>query len=132
MQLFNNYYEKHRSSINLSRLERAKAHEYVIVLNTMLHASKKSKKLLTSKDFPNNVKVQAAFDVLKYNPDGFFKVIFDLSNESKHANFAGEPNVSNASNLGLNIENSPTKTTQYIPREHTNMWKHIERTRGPH
>ena len=128
---FDQYYAGRRNQLNNARLDRMKSNEYVSVLNLFLDASNKGKRTLAYKDVPNSPKMYEAFELLRSDPDLFFNALSKMSDDSKHKK--KEPvNQSNVSNLGLQIENEPTKTTQYIPTKPASMWKYIERSRGPH
>lgn len=127
---FDKYYAGRRNQINLGRLERSRDNEYVIVFNVCMEASKKGKSLIVYKDLPSGPRIYDAFDTLKSNPDKFFNVLSDISIPPVVPTVP--VNQSNASNLGLQIENEPTKVSQFAPRKPSSVWKHIERSRGSH
>jgi hypothetical protein len=134
IKTFDKFYASHRNRINLGRLEREKSKECVILFNVMMDASNKGKRSIVYRDLPASAKMYAAFSTLVDDPDKFFGELSYLSNpptrDVKVADYSN--NNPETNNVGLHIENEPTKTNQYAPRVPNSAWRHIERTRGPH
>jgi hypothetical protein len=130
VKTFDKFYAGRRKQINLGRLERSKSNEYVLVFNVFLDASKKGKRFILYRDLPSSPKMYDAFQTLVLRPDDFFDTLSNISAPVVKVDKLADQ--SNKNNLSLHIENSPIKTTQYAPREHSSAWKNIERSRGNH
>lgn len=127
IQTFDKYYAGRRMQINAGRLASQKENEYVIVFLLAEDASKKNKKSVNYKDIPKSPKVTKAFYTFVNNPDEFFDKLVAISAPSDTGN-TNVASMTNESNLGLQIVNRPVKTSQYIPRDPSPLWKHVQRS----
>lgn len=128
---FSKNYASHSKHFIEPRLD--KKDEYTRVFYILKEAVNKGKRLVPYKDVPNSPKMYVAFSDLVHNPDVFFNRLSTQSSQvaTDQKSFLG--NQSNASNLGLQVENDirPQDRAKYTPAPPISTWKHIERTRGP-
>ena len=132
LRTFDQYYSGRRSQLNLARLEREKDNILVALFMLVNDASNKGKKFIAYKDLPQSTTMYNAFVMLNENPEHYFSELSQLSAKKQNKPYEGFISFEDENNVGLHVENFPEKTDQYLPRTPSSMWKHIERSRGPH
>jgi hypothetical protein len=131
IKTFNKHNDERKHEINFARLSKHKGNEHVLIYHMVADAAQKQKKYFSYKDLYDSPKMLFAFKKLVNSPNVFFDELVMLSSNEgvpEQSNFHGHSD--NENNVGLHIEQVPTKTEQYVPMPPNPTWKYIERSRG--